>query len=175
MVAKKKTITKKDLKDPKDQKIDDLTDTLQRLQADFENYKKVIDKDNERFKASMEAGFIQEILPIIDHFQLALEQDQSKPDFIKGVEMIYSQLFTILEQKGLIPIEAMGKEFDPYKHEVLLQEESEKDNIVLEELQKGYMLGDKVLRLSKVKIGKKKDGSGKGRVDKKVHRAEKDS
>tara|TARA_Y100000310_G_scaffold48321_1_gene44783 strand:- start:2742 stop:3242 length:501 start_codon:yes stop_codon:yes gene_type:complete len=157
-------------KESKDKIIVDLKDSLQRLQADFENYKKRIEKDNAVHKIGVEAQFIHELLPLIDHFQLALKQTANSEEFVKGIEMIYSQLYEILESKGVRPIDAEGKEFDPYHHEVLLQEKSEKDNIVLEELQKGYMLHDKVLRLSKVKIGKKEEnGKGKRRVDKKAN------
>lgn len=141
--------------DEKDQKIAELTDCLQRLQAEFENYKKRVEKENNNFLKYANAGLINELLPLLDSFELALKNKESKEDFIKGVELIFAQLFSTLEKQGLRPIEAEGKPFDPYKHEVMLQEPSDKEGIVLEELQKGYMLYDKVLRHSKVKVGKK--------------------
>ncbi|MDP3765101.1 MAG: nucleotide exchange factor GrpE, partial [Nanoarchaeota archaeon] len=77
---------------------------------------------------------------------------------VKGIEMIYAQLFSTLESEGLKPIEASGKKFDPYLHDVMLKQKSDKeDGIVLEELQRGYMLNDKVLRHSKVKISEKEE------------------
>ena len=143
--------------DPKDEKIKELTETLQRLQAEFENYKKQVEKQFANIRKCASESLIIKLLPILDSFELAFRNKESnKEEFLKGVELIYSQLYNVLRSEGLKPIEALGKECDPYKHEVLLKEESEKDNIVLEELQKGYMLNDKVIRHTKVKIGKKK-------------------
>lgn len=145
--------------DPKDQKIKELTETLQRLQAEFENYKKAIEKQYENLRKYASECLIIKLLPILDSFELAFRnKDISKEEFLKGIELIYSQFYNVLHSEGLKPIEALGKSLDPYKHEVLLKEESDKDNIVLEELQKGYMLNDKVIRHTKVKIGVKKEG-----------------
>ena len=136
------------------EKIADLTDSLQRLQADFENYKKQVEKDNIQFIKRAKANIISKILPILDSFELALKNTSNKEEFKKGVELIYSQFFQTLEDMGLRLIDSKGK-CDPYKHEVLLTQESDKDdNIILEELQKGYMLHDMVLRHSKVKVAK---------------------
>jgi len=140
--------------DEKEQKIAELTECVQRLQAEFENYNKRVAKENASLVKYATANLISELLQLLDSFELALQNKDSK-EFVKGVELIYVQLFTILEKQGLRPICAEGTKFDPYKHEVMLQEPSDKDEIVLEELQKGYMLQDKVLRHSKVKIGKK--------------------
>jgi len=139
----------------KDNKINELTDDLQRLQADFENYKKQCEKQNTNFRKYATQEIILKLLPLLDSFELALRKPENNNNFVKGVELIYSQLFQILEQEGVRKIEALNKKLDPYKHEVMLKEKSDKDNIIIEELQKGYMLHDKVLRHSKVKIGKK--------------------
>ncbi len=133
-------------------------EALQRLQAEFENFRKRCDKENERFKAYANAELIKGLLPILDSFELAIKNTADMAQFVKGVEMIYAQLHSLLAGLGLKEIKAEGKQFDPYMHEVLLQDESDKDNIVLEELQKGYVLNDAVLRHSKVKVGKKKIG-----------------
>jgi len=136
------------------EQISELTDSLQRLQAEFENYKKRTDREKQEFLKYAEANIISGLLPILDSFELALKNTSNKEDFTKGVEMIFSQLYSLLEKQGLKPIEA--KKFDPYKHEVLLQEKSDKEEgAILEELQKGYMLNDKVLRPTKVKVAKK--------------------
>ena len=133
--------------------IAELTDSLQRLQAEFENHKKREEKDKKEFVKYSRAGLILEILPLLDSFEMALESKKNNEEFVKGIEMIYAQLYSIFEKEGLRPILAIGQKFDPYKHEVLMREKSDKEeDIVLEELQKGYMLGDKVLRHSKVKI-----------------------
>ena len=156
MTEKKSKAEKKVKKESKDDKIAELTETLQRLQADFENYKKQCDKSAQQHQMMFVADMMSKLLPNIDHFQLALEQKSNSEEFHKGIEMIYAELFGLMDGYGLRPIEAVGKDFDPYYHEVMLQEESDKPGKVLDEIQKGYMLGDKVLRLSKVKVGKEK-------------------
>ena len=136
--------------------IEDLTDSLQRLQAEFENYRKRIEKEKEEFVKYAKAELMQKLLPTIDTFEIALKSAKDSEKFVKGMEMVYAQLVSTLQSEGLKPIEAAGKKFDPYLHEVMLKEKSDKDDdIVLEELQKGYMLNDKVLRHSKVKISEK--------------------
>ena len=140
--------------DEKDKKIEELTDTLQRLQAEFENYKKHIEKSNSELRVWAKGAIIESLLPILDSFELALKNTSNKEEFVKGIELIYSQLYSLLEKEGLKKIKAEGK-FDANLHEVLLKEESDKeDDYILEELQKGYILDNKVLRYSKVKISK---------------------
>ena len=157
--AKASKKEKKPKQPSKEDQIADLTDSLQHLQAEFENYKKRVDKETAQFRQFAEAGLIEELLPILDSLELALKQSKDDENFKKGVELIYSQLYQLLEKKGLKPIDTTNQKFDPYKHEVLLQEESEKDQgTILEELQKGYYLKDKILRHTKVKIAKKKGG-----------------
>jgi molecular chaperone GrpE len=136
--------------------IAELTETLQRTQAEFENYKKRVEKENVEFVKYAKAEIIQKILPTIDTFEIALKSTNDKEKFVKGIEMVYAQLRSLLKAEGLKPIDALDKKFDPYLHEVMLKEKSDKDDeIILEELQKGYMLNDKVLRHSKVKISEK--------------------
>ena len=140
--------------------IDDLTDTLKRVQAEFENYKKRSEKENLQLIKNANAGLIKELLPVLDSFELAIKNSNNtdNPDVIKfkkGLELIYAQLYSILEDNGLRIIETQNKKFDPYKHEVLMVKECEKDDdIILQEFQKGYMLNDIVLRHSKVMISK---------------------
>ena len=100
---------------------------------------------------------IKNILPILDSFEVALKNKTVGTEFAKGIEMIYAQLFSMLENSGLKRIDAEGKQFDPYLHEALMQEESDKeDGLVIEEFQKGYFLNGNILRHSKVKISKKR-------------------
>lgn len=140
----------------KEKKIEELTDTLKRLQAEFENYKKRTDKEKIEFTKFAHASLVAQMLPVLDSFEIALKNTSEKEKFIEGMKMIYAQFHSILESEGLMPIEASGQKFDPYKHEVLMKEESDKpEDTVLEEFQKGYMLNDKVLRHSKVKISGK--------------------
>ena len=138
---------------------DELTNTLQRIQAEFENYKKRVDKEKAEFVKYSKAELIQRILPTIDTFEIALRSTKDNEKFVKGMDMVYAQLISLLHAEGLKPIESLGKKFDPYLHEVMLKEKSDDDDdgIVLEELQKGYMLNDKVLRHSKVKVSEKEN------------------
>jgi len=141
-------------------KIAELTETLQRLQADFENYKKRVDKEREQYAKYCNHKFVSSLLPTLDAFEMALKNKQQggEEKFRSGMEMIFNQFKQALADAGLRPIDCLGKQFDPYKHEALLQEECEnsKEDKILQELQKGYMLNDLVLRHSKVKISKKK-------------------
>ena len=144
-------------KNPADkEKIEELTESLQRLQAEFENYRKRTDKEKKEFSNYAKAELIAKLLPLLDTFEIALKNTNDREKFVKGMEMVYAQFFSALEAEGLRPIQAQGKKFDPYYHEVMLRQKSDKeDGIVLEELQKGYMLQDKVLRYSKVKVSEK--------------------
>jgi len=144
---------KKEEKSDGQKKIDELTETLKRLQAEFENYKKRIAKENSDFAKCASLELVKKLLPVLDSFEQALKNRESR-EFVKGVELIYTQLFSVLREEGLQHIECEGRQFNPYTQEVLLQQESDKDNIVLEELQKGYTLNGKVIRTAKVKIGK---------------------
>jgi len=150
-----KEAEKKEKKEVK-KEAEDYKETLQRLQAEFENYKKRVDKENGLFRKYANAELIKSFLPTLDSFEMALKNTADKDTFVKGIELIYAQFYSLLEEQGLKKIKAEGR-FDPYNHECLLQEESDKDEQILEELQKGYMLNDVVIRHSKVKIGKKKD------------------
>ena len=129
---------------------------LQRLQAEFDNYRKRIEREKTEYCKFANHELMLNLLSILDSFELALKNTEKKEDFIRGIEMIYSQFYSLLEKDGLKKIEALNKKFDPNYHEVLLIENSDKEeDIVLEELQKGYMLNEKVLRYSKVKISKR--------------------
>ncbi|MBU1201302.1 MAG: nucleotide exchange factor GrpE [Nanoarchaeota archaeon] len=135
----------------------ELINTLQRLQAEFENYKKRTENECADVRKYAEEELIKSLLSILDNFELALKNKECKEEFTKGVELIYSQLFQMLEDCGLKPIKCEGEKFNPYMHEALLSEKTDQEeNTVLEELQKGYKLHDKVIRHAKVKVSKKK-------------------
>ncbi len=130
-------------------------DSLLRLQAEFENFKKRMDKEKAQFKQFAAADTVKSFLPVLDSFELALKSMSGDDKITKGMEMIYGQFYSAMEGQGLRPIKAMGERFDPYRHEVLLQsdtDEEKKDGIIVEEFQKGYTFHDAVLRCSKVKI-----------------------
>ncbi len=138
----------------KEKEIEDLTDTLKRVQAEFINYKNRAEKEMDQCRSYSTEDLVKKLLPLLDSFKLALKSDRkNREDFEKGIELIFAQFYNILKQEGLKPIDALGKKFDPYMHEVLLKEKSNKESeTILEELQKGYMFKDKVIRHTKVKI-----------------------
>ncbi len=136
--------------------IEELTDTLKRLQAEFENYRKRIEKEKAEFMEYASAGIIANLLPVLDTFEIAFKNTSDKEKFVEGMKMVYALLHTMLEAEGLKPIKALGEKFDPYRHEVLMKEKSEEpEDTILEEFQKGYMLNNKVIRHSKVKVSGK--------------------
>ena len=140
----------------KTKKIEELTDTLKRLQAEFENFKKRTDKEKAEMINYANAEMIANLLPLLDTFEIAFKNTNDKEKFVEGMKMVYAQFHSLLEAEGLRPIKAVGEKFDPYRHEVLLKEKSEKpEDTIMEEFQKGYMLNDKVVRHSKVKISGK--------------------
>ncbi len=125
---------------------------LKYLQADFDNYKKRVLREREEFIRQANENLIKELLVILDDFERCLASMKNKED-LKGLELIYKNFLKILKTFGLKKIEAVGKKFDPYYHEVLLKEKSDKEEgIILEEFQSGYLLNGKVIRHSKVKI-----------------------
>ncbi len=140
----------------KNREIQELTATLQRLQADFENYKKRVDKEKQIASNAAIASTIKRLLPVVDAFESALKNTSDHTQFRHGIELIYTQLMSTLKDQGLRPIDALGKKLDPTKHEVLLQEVTQngQDEQIIEELQKGYTLNDHIIRTSKVKIAK---------------------
>ncbi len=134
----------------------DLTDTLKRVAAEFDNYKKRVEREKAEFREYAAREFAGKLLPILDSFEIAIKNSDDGHEK-KGLELIYSQLFTALEKEGLRPINSVGERLDPYRHEALLSEktdDAEKDGVVAEELSRGYMWKDSVLRTGKVKIFK---------------------
>ena len=136
------------------QKNGELKETLQRLQAEFENYRKRTEEDKSKFVSIANKEIIQKIIPILDNLELALSSSNEKNEFRKGIELIYSQIKEILQNEGVTTINTTGK-FDPKLHEALIAEQSEKEpGTILEELQKGYIIKDTIIRHAKVKIAK---------------------
>ncbi len=149
--------TKENLKEELERKTkenEELVEQLKRLQAEFDNYRKRVEKQKDELKDFILKDFIIKLLPILDSFEVALKHDKNNEEFRKGVELIYAQLHSYLKSLGLREIKAKGK-FNPELHEVLLAEKSDKpENQIIEELQKGYTLNGKVIRTAKVKISK---------------------
>ncbi len=126
------------------------------LMADFENYKKHIDKTLQIEREFSNEKLLKELLNIVDDFERALTTIKDSDD-LKGITLVYNNLIKFLHSYDVKKIDAIGKQLDVNLHEVLLQEESqEKEGIVLEELQKGYTYKNKVLRYAKVKVSQNK-------------------
>ncbi len=141
----------------KEQKIKELTETAKKVQADFENYKKAVEKRNSEFVACASRNFIKKLLPVLDSFELAIKNHADKEKVVKGIELLYAQFRSIVEEEGLEEIPALNCMFDPYKHEALVIEKTEdekEDGKIVEEFQKGYAINGVVIRTSKVKIKK---------------------
>lgn len=142
-------------KDKKDQQIEELTDRVMRQMAEFDNFRKRTEKEKSQMFDSGAGDIIEKILPVIDDMErgLAAASDEEKESsFVKGMEMIYKKFMDILNNAGVTAIEAVGKEFDPNFHNAVMQSPSEEyeSGYVVQELQKGYMYKEKVLRHSMV-------------------------
>ncbi len=141
----------------KDQKIEELTDRLMRSMAEFDNYRKRSEKEKALMYDMGIKSFIEKILPIIDNFERGfgtITEKEKESAFAQGIEMIYRQLMTALDEIGLKPIDAVGKEFDPNLHNAVMhgEDDSMGENLVSDEFQKGYIYKDMVVRHSMVKV-----------------------
>ena len=156
--------SKKEKKDKKDQKIEELTakvgdlnDRLLRNLAEFDNFRKRNEKEKSQMFEVGAKSIVEKILPTIDNFERGLAgipEDKKDDPFVQGMTNVYRQLMSSLEEAGVKPIEALGKEFDPNLHNAVMHEDNDEfgENTVSEELQKGYMYRDSVVRHSMVKV-----------------------
>lgn len=145
----------------KAEKADEYFDKLLRLQADFENYKKRLDREKADFIRYANEGLIVGLLNILDDFERAVDSAKNSNDaktLLQGVEIIRQHFQEALEERGLIKIDPKGQPFDPEKHEAVTHIETDEypEDTVVEVLRKGYGLGDKILRPAVVKVAKKK-------------------
>ena len=136
-------------------------DKYVRLYAEFENARKRMEREKFEFVKFANEELIVEFLGILDNLERSIEVAKAKHQdytaFLQGVEMIMAHIYDLLKKNGVKTMDVKGKMFDPHCHEVLMQEESDQldDGVILEELQKGYYLGDRVIRTAKVKVAKK--------------------
>ncbi len=143
--------------DPKEQLIQDYTNTLKRLQADFENYVKRAETEKTRYQQYGASQVLLKFLDIADDLERAhpLVQSVSNEELKQGMTMILKRFHKILTEEGVTPIPALGQKCDPYKHEIIdVIASPQPDDIIVEELQKGYMHKEGVLRTSKVRVSK---------------------
>lgn len=152
--AKKKAKAEK--KDKSKEKIEELEDRVKRQMAEFENFRKRTEKEKAQMFETGAKSVIEKILPVVDNFERGLDAvpEGEQDSFAEGMNMIYKQLMTELEAIGVKPIEAVGTEFNPDFHNAVMQVESDEyeSGIVAQELQKGYMYRDTVVRHSMVAV-----------------------
>ena len=143
--------------DKKDQKIAELNDKYVRLFAEFDNFRKRTDSEKAGMFTEGERTVLLKVLPLIDNFERALatipEEEKESP-MADGLEKVYRAFTDQLKELGVVPIEAVGQEFDANLHNAVMHidDEEQPENVIVEEFQKGYMFGDKVLRYSMVKV-----------------------
>ena len=153
----KKGLFKKKKKDKKDEQIEELNDRLKRQMAEFENFRKRSEQEKSQMFDMGAKTIVEKILPVIDNFErgLAAVPDDKKDDpFITGMDKVYKQMLTELDAAGVKPIECVGQEFDPDFHNAVMQVENDEleSGTVAQELQKGYMYKDSVVRHSMVSV-----------------------
>ncbi len=153
----KKKKRKEKKKDKKDAQIEELTDRVKRQMAEFDNFRKRTEKEKSQMFETGAKSIIEKILPVVDNFErglAAIPEEEKGSAFAEGMEKIYKQLMTTLEEIGVTVIEAAGAEFDPNLHNAVMHVEDEElgENIVVEEFQKGYKYHDSVVRHSMVKV-----------------------
>ena len=156
---KKPLFGKKEKKDPLKEKLDEIQDKYVRQVAEFDNFRKRTDKEKAQMFDAGAGSVIEKMLPVVDNFERGLDmvpEDHKESAFADGMNKIYKQLMKQLEDLGVKPIEAAGKEFDPNFHNAVMQVDSEEveSGYVAQELQKGYLFHDTVLRHAMVSVAK---------------------
>lgn len=139
---------------------DEYLDSLRRMRAEFENYRKRVLRESEQLKTRYSAEIIEEILPVLDNFERAMKAAMEHDEQVigGGVELVYKQLRDVLDKRGLCEIDAHGQPFDPAHHEAVLCRPSEEheEGTVVDVLEKGYRLEDRVVRPAKVVVSERK-------------------
>jgi molecular chaperone GrpE len=135
-----------------------LQDRLLRTAAEFDNYRKRMDRERRDLSEFASADVLKDLLPILDNFERALQAPATpETDALrKGIELIHKQMLDLLKKRGVTPIEALGVDFDPNFHQAVIHEVSaeHREGEVMQELQRGYLLGDRLLRPAMVKVAK---------------------
>lgn len=154
---KSRLFGRKNKKDKKDEKIEELTDRVTRQMAEFDNFRKRTEKEKSQMYEIGAKDVVEKILPVVDNFERGLQavpEEQREDPFVNGMEKIYKQMMTALEEIGVKPIEAVGQEFNPDFHNAVMHVEDEElgENTIAEEFQKGYMYRETVVRHSMVKV-----------------------
>lgn len=138
---------------------DQYKDLLLRKTAEFDNYRKRTERERQALAEAAAGDLIAELVPLLDDLERALKAEagsEGADAYRRGVELIHRQLTDVLRKRGVRPIEAAGADFDPYYHQAVAHEPAEgrRDGEIIEEFRRGYMLGDRLLRPSMVKVAK---------------------
>jgi molecular chaperone GrpE len=135
---------------------DEYYDLLLRTRAEFDNYRKRVERERQESTTAAAADLLGDLLPLVDDLERALGADDTAGTYRKGVELIHKQLLDLLAKRGVRPIDAVGADFDPHVHQAVTYDhvEGRRDGEVVEELRRGYMLGDRLLRPAMVKVAK---------------------
>jgi molecular chaperone GrpE len=137
---------------------DEYYDRVLRLTAEFDNYRKRIERERRETAERAAASLLEELLPIVDDLERALgaEAGPGAESYRKGVEIIFKQLADLLTRRGVTVMDVLGSDFDPHVHQAVAHEErpGARDGEVIEELRRGYKLGDRLLRPAMVKVAK---------------------
>ena len=139
------------------EQIEGLNARVLRLTADYDNYRKRAQREKEDVRQFANQGLLEKLLPVLDNFEMAITAVKNADPSIKdGVQMIYDQLFAVLKDSGMEPIDAMGEPFDPNLHEALSQEETSDVNegTVVQQVQRGYKLNERLVRPARVVVAK---------------------
>ena len=144
-------------KDPRDAVIDELQDRVKRQMAEFDNYRKRTDKEKSAMFEMGASDVVKKLLPIVDNFERGFKsvtEEELQTPFAKGMDMVYKQTIKMLEDLQVKPIEALGSEFNPDFHNAVMhvEDDSQGENIIVEEFEKGYTYRDVVIRHSMVKV-----------------------
>lgn len=139
------------------QEKEEINNRLLRLQADYDNFRRRTQKEKEADRKYKSQSLVEELIPALDNFERALQVEvdgDSAKNFADGMKMVYDQFKAALEKEGVEEIPSQGEEFDPHMHQAIMQvqDENYESNIVVEELQKGYRLKDRVIRPAMVKV-----------------------
>ena len=136
---------------------DTLQDRLLRTAAEFDNYRKRVERDRREVSDLAVADAVQDLLPIIDNLERALQAAADNDPLRKGVDLIHRQMMDVLRKRGVKHFEVVGTDFDPNIHQAVAHEDSEthREGEVMEELQRGYRLGDRLLRAAMVKVARR--------------------
>lgn len=159
MEVETQEVVSKDEYDELQSQHDELNQKYLRLAAEFDNYKKRTERDVARRMQFASEELVRDILPILDDLERAMDSTKEESSFEKlrdGVELVYNNFVNILKRRGVQPIQSVGEPFDPEYHEAMMVQENEEydSDIVIQEFEKGYKIGDSVLRHAKVVVSK---------------------